>query len=451
MDQQTSEALQKLVAIFEKVKQGDFSEEVSLPEEASQLAPVISGINELLSVIRKQQVQLDAEMAAREQIQDVCFRQEQDFKVLIEDSPDIIARFDRELRHVYVNPAIEKVTGIPASSFIGKTNKDLSMPLEQEHYWAENINKVFQTGKEARIEFSFQGPDHSTRYFQARLVPEVDKKGTVAYVLGVSQDITELKKHAEAINNAKDQFISLVSHELRTPLTAIKGLISMILTGDYGEISDRMRQPLLNVYTSSQRQIVLINALLNISRLKTGRIRYTLSQFLPQMVVKDVVSAFESQARLKGLEFSVDQGEQILVQADSLWVRDIMDNLVSNAIKFTESGKVHISYRYEGDQVMLVVTDTGTGMTEEEQQKLFGKFEQIITPEKGKAVGSGLGLFISRAVARKMGGDVVLEKSQPGQGSAFILLLPKAESKQAILVRKELEKTNELALNKIGG
>ena len=194
MDQQTNDALQKLVTVLQKAKQGEFVEDLVSSQENNVLASVVSEINELLSIMQKQQVQLDAEMAAREQIQDVCFRQEQDFKVLIEDSPDIIARFDRELRHVYINPAIEKVTGIPASSFIGKTNKELSMSSEQEHYWSENINKVFQTGKEARIEFSFQGSDHALRYFQARLVPEFDKNGAVVYVLGVSQDVTELKK-----------------------------------------------------------------------------------------------------------------------------------------------------------------------------------------------------------------------------------------------------------------
>ncbi|HSA84061.1 MAG TPA: PAS domain-containing sensor histidine kinase, partial [Patescibacteria group bacterium] len=355
-----------------------------------------------------------------------------------------------ECRYVYVNPTIEKVSGIPVSSFIGKTQKELSIPADQEAYWRTHIEAVFQTGMEKIIEFSFQTPTQGIRYFQARLVPEKAQNGAIQYVLAVAHDVTELKTHAEEVNHAKDQFISLVSHELRTPLTAIKGLISMMLHGDYGEISDRMRLPLTNVYTAALRQIHLINDLLSLSRLQTGRIHYTFSTFLPQTIVVQVISAYEPQAKVKRVELRSDPGEQIMVQADDLWVKEVLDNLVANAVKFTESGSIHVSYRYEADQVSIIVTDTGTGITPEQQQKLFGKFEQLITPEKGKAMGSGLGLYISRAVARHMGGDVFLEKSTQGQGSTFVFVLPKAGGQRAQLAKQELEKTQKLSLNKNG-
>lgn len=569
-----AESIAKLLPLFEKIKTGDFSENVQIPQEGDVLKQVYEGIQSMLTMLQGKAKEVTDQISASKQLQNAFYRQTQDLKALVDESPDIIARYDRELRYVYVNPTVEKITGIPPSSFIGKTNKDLSMPEAQEYLWTDSINNVFQTGHETRIEYWHRAPDQQIRYFQARLVPEKSKDGSVQYVFCVSHDITELKKrteelekervkdqailasigdglivtdnvgrivlmnqvaqdllgwsttdavgkvlteivpledereisilpennpvslalhsskkisakyyykkhdntkfpvsmtvtplvissgvvgsieifrditHEKEIDHVKDQFISLVSHELRAPMTAIKGLVSMTLKGDYGEISERMKQPLTNVYTSAERQLHLINDLLNISRFQAGRVKYTLLNFSLAKVTEEVVASFQAQARMKRITLTVAPTQEIMVQADDLWVKEILNNLLSNAIKFTSAGSVTVSYRVDNDQVMLVVSDTGVGIPAEEQEKLFGKFEQIITPEQGKAIGSGLGLYISRGVARKMGGDVYLEKSASDQGSTFVYTVPKAESQQAQEVKKQLEKDRELALNK---
>ncbi len=572
-----TEHLAKLLPLLEKIKGGDFSETIQLPEEQDDLTHVYEALQTLLQELSGKQKQLDEEIAANKQLQNAFYRQTQDLKALVDESPDIIVRYDRELRHVYVNPTVEKVTGIVPSSFIGKTNKDLSIPEEQEHLWTENLNKVFETGQEARIEYWYRSPDQQIRYFQARLVPEKTKEGAVQYVFCVSHDITELKHRTDELekervkdqailanigdglvvtddigrimlmnrvaqdllqweskdavgsilteivgledekenpiseegnpitlalrsnkkisatyyykrrdatklpvsmtvtplalankivgsieifrditrekelDHVKDQFISLVSHELRAPMTAIKGLVSMTLSGDYGEITDRLRQPLTNVYASAERQLHLINDLLNISRFQAGRIKYTLFNFSLAKITEEVVLSFQAQARLKRISLTVVPTQDILVQGDDFWIKEVLNNLLSNAIKFTNTGSVSLSYRVDHDQAMVVITDTGTGIAVEEQEKLFGKFEQIITPTQGKAVGSGLGLYISRGVARKMGGDVYLEKSAPNEGSTFVYSIPRADTQRALDVKTELEKTRELTLNKKEG
>jgi PAS domain S-box-containing protein len=507
-------------------------------------------------------------------LQEELFRQKQDFKALADDSPDIIARFDRQLSYVYVNPAISKVTGIPPSSCIGKTNKDLSIPENQSEY-TQALNKVFETGKELRVEFSLRSSDHQLRYFQARLVPETAQNGAVQYVLSVAHDITELlqrtqdlereKVRDEAIlssmgdgllvtdasgkvtlmnavaqallgfsdkdlvnkalieavpmedesehllppesrpltralktnqkisatyyyrkpdktrfpvaltvtplvigghvvgavevfrditrerelDHAKDEFISLISHELRTPLTAVKGLASMALSGDYGELPVKLRQPLTNVYVSAERQIHVINDLLNISRLQAGRVKYTLLNFSLKKATEESVRALQLAATQKKITLTVAQAtEETFVQGDDIWVKEILHNIIVNAIKFTSTGGVTVSYRMDGELATVVITDTGTGINPTDKEKLFGKFEQLTTPEMGRAIGSGLGLYIARELARKMGGDVVLEKSAPGQGSTFALTLPKADSQKAKEVKIQLEKEIQLALNR---
>lgn len=567
-----TEQLSQLISAFEKIKAGNFFEPLEIPQDQGQMTKVYEGIQALLTELQTKEKALKLEADSRKRTQDAFYRQTQDLKALVDDSPDIIARFDRELRYVSVNPTIERFTGIPPTSFIGKTNKELSMPEAQEQFLTEHITKVFETGQESRVEYWFRAPDQQIRYFQARLVPERAQDGSVQYVLNVSHDITELKKRSDELekervkdqailanigegllvtdnmgriilmnqaaqnllgwnmkeaagrvlteiipledekenpilpenrpvalslhsnkkisgifyyrrhdhtkfpiamtvtplavggrivgavevfrditrekelDRAKDQFISLVSHELRTPMTAIKGLISMALKGDYGELPERLKQPLTNVYSSAERQLHLINDLLNISRFQAGRIKYTLLNVSLADITEEVVASFQTQARMQRISLTVAPTQQIPVQGDEFWVREVLSNLISNAVKFTAKGSVSLSYRVDNDQAMVVVTDTGTGIPQPEQEKLFGKFEQVITPTRGKAPGSGLGLFISRGVARKMGGDVYLEKSAPDQGSTFVFSIPKAGSQRAQTVKTELEKAQELAV-----
>src|SRR5579864_3609628 len=117
--------------------------------------------------------------------------QKLDYKTLIDDSPDIIARFDRELRYTYVNRTTEKILEKSAAALIGKTNKDLNIFEAQEKYWSKNITEVFQTEKEVTIELNFESTSLGKRFFQARIVPEFSPDGSVAYVLTVAYDITE--------------------------------------------------------------------------------------------------------------------------------------------------------------------------------------------------------------------------------------------------------------------
>src|SRR6266403_4918646 len=466
-----SEKLAKLIPIFISIQSGDFSHDVEIPQEQDEFTQVYKGIQNMLVILREKAAALQAEKLEKKQIQDAFYRQMQDFEALADDSPDIISRFDRELRHVYVNPAIQKMTGIPPTSFIGKTNKELSMPEEQEYYWAENIEKVFQTGQEARIEYSFRSPDQQTRYFQARLVHEKAQDGSIQYVLGVSHDITELKERtldlekervkdqailanigdglivtdaagkitimnqvaqnllglnirdvvgkvfidlvamederehpipsesrpmslalksnqkisasyyyrkpdntrfpvamtvtplvvssgiigsievfrdvtrSIEVDHAKDEFISMVSHELGTPITAVKGLVSMALNGDYGELGDRLKQPLTNVYISAERQIHVINDLLNISRLQTGRIKYTLLNFSLEKITEEVVASMQLLAKQKRITLIVEGGQETFVQGDDIWVKEILHNIIVNAVKFTSQGGVTVIYR----------------------------------------------------------------------------------------------------------
>lgn len=239
----------------------------------------------------------------------------------------------------------------------------------------------------------------------------------------VFRDITFEKE----LDKAKDEFITLASHELRTPLSIIKGLIAMILKEDYGKVSDTLKAPLTNIKVSTDRETELINNLLNVSRLQTGKIVYEMGNIALGPIVEDVIHSLEPLAKQKRIVLTTMPFEHI-VYADSNWVRHILNNLLTNAIKFTHKGTVSLSYSQSKDHIWVIISDTGIGIKKEDQTRLFKKFQQISSPDIGKPAGSGLGLYISREIARKMGGDIWIKHSKLNSGSTFIFSIPKQHS-----------------------
>lgn len=145
----------------------------------------------------------------RKRAEEALYRREQEFRALVENSPDLIARFDRELRHLYINPAVELVTGIGPQTFIGKTNQELGMPSELGTFWRESVQSVFVTGQEQIVEFNFPTPS-GMKCYQSRIVPEFNPDGTVGSVLGVSRDITDRKRAEKALQRSEERFRNLV-------------------------------------------------------------------------------------------------------------------------------------------------------------------------------------------------------------------------------------------------
>ncbi|HSW87657.1 MAG TPA: PAS domain-containing sensor histidine kinase [Candidatus Saccharimonadales bacterium] len=443
--QYVKENLERLNEIFEKAAIGDFSQDIEMPAEDDAFIGLYKGTQILLNVIREKIKNLEIEIANKNQIQEGLYDQEQELRALVENSPDIIARFDKELRHVYVNPTIARITGIPVRSFLGKTNAELGMPEKDLIRWNESITSVFETGKQKRFEFTITSPDGIIHYFQARLVPERSRNRTIQYVLGVSQEITEIKKKTAEFDRLKDEFISLASHELRTPMTAIKGFISMIMAGDYGPVNENLKRPLYNISTSTERQIYLINDLLDVSRIQAQRLGYYIGDFSLKQILKEVVSSLQSIAKQKKLTLQLQTNEDCSIQGDADKVKQILNNLIGNALKFTLHGSVQVSYITKDDLVLISIIDTGIGIAHENVEKLFGKFQQINETDTAKPPGTGLGLFLSRELARGMGGDLWLQQSEQKKGSIFILSIPIAGTAKA---KKILQQIHEQTKSK---
>lgn len=242
------------------------------------------------------------------------------------------------------------------------------------------------------------------------------------------------------LDKLKDEFVSVASHELRTPMTAISGMISMIFEGDYGPVNKSLGEPLKDISKSTQRLIILVNDILNVSRIETGKLKLALSTFDIRAVIGEMVEQLMPIAIEKGISFGIEGSGSVVVQADKDKSKEILNNLIGNALKFTQSGSVLVYYKADEDEVKVFIKDTGIGISRDDQLKLFGKFKQISSQQIGKPAGSGLGLYIARELTRKMGGELWIDESNLGRGSIFAFSLPKAGSMMAELIERKLKK-----------
>lgn len=229
----------------------------------------------------------------------------------------------------------------------------------------------------------------------------------------------------KAMDETKDEFISMASHQLRTPLTSVKGYISMVLDGDVGHISPPQRKMLEQAFTSSQRMVYLISDLLNVSRLQTGKfVIEPVGSHLDQ-VVADEVNQLKESAKIHNLELIYDRPSDFpTVYIDETKIRQVMMNFMDNAIYYTPAyGKVWVSLRASESSIEFTVKDTGMGVPKAQRHQLFTKFFRADNARTARPDGTGLGLFMAKKVVVAQGGAIIFE-SEEGKGSTFGFSFP---------------------------
>lgn len=344
----------------------------------------------------------------------------------------------REGNIIVMNHKAEDLLGYTANDLLGKQlNKVFPIYDDKGNlvlFEKRPIQIALVTGKVVTATTYYYERRDGTKFPVAITVTPIILNGDIAGAVEIFRDVT----HEREIDRAKTEFVSLTSHELRTPLTAIDGLISMILDKEYGPVNKNLIQPLEDINTSSKRLIRLVNDLLNLARIQAGRLKYVLSNFSISDKISQIVPLLQPVAQEKRLELKITKLDHATVEGDPDKVEEIFDNLIGNAIKFTDKGSISVSTKVVDDKVEVYITDTGIGIAKQDQEKLFGLFAQLQSSQ-GRPVGTGLGLHISRELVRKMGGDLWLEKSEPGIGSSFVFSLPLAKSQLAAKVKEEIE------------
>jgi signal transduction histidine kinase len=238
----------------------------------------------------------------------------------------------------------------------------------------------------------------------------------------------EARRAAQSANEAKSRFLNMMSHELRTPLGAIGGYAALLEEGIAGPLTDEQRKYLQRIRHNQAHLLQLVNELLDLGKIESGRMALHLAAVPVQTVVESVQLMIEPQIRAGDLRLEVDADDPTLVfHADPDRVEQIVLNLLSNAVKFTPPrGTVRIRVTAEPDLIRLSVEDTGVGIPADKLEAVFEAFFQVEASRSRVYGGTGLGLAISRQLARAMGGDLTV-KSAPGEGSTFSLSLPRSQ------------------------
>jgi PAS domain S-box-containing protein len=245
------------------------------------------------------------------------------------------------------------------------------------------------------------------------------------------QEAEEARRRAENADRAKSQFLAAMSHELRTPLNAIAGYAELLQVGVHGPVTDKQSEALERIQRSQKALLALINDILNFSKLEAGFIEVETIDVPVGEMLETIDAWVEPQLRTKQLHYAYEAcSRELAVRGDRDKIQQVMLNLLSNAVKFTPSGG-HIAVKCEqsDDSVAILVRDDGPGIPPDKLEAIFEPFVQVDREAQSTQQGTGLGLAISQDLARAMGGDLHAE-STLGEGSTFILTLPRAQEKR---------------------
>jgi signal transduction histidine kinase len=238
------------------------------------------------------------------------------------------------------------------------------------------------------------------------------------------QEIADQSRQLEAASRHKSEFLANMSHELRTPLNAVIGFSEVLLQRMFGALNDKQDEYLKDIYASGQHLLSLINDILDLSKIEAGRMELELTEFaLPQMI-QNALTLVRERALRRGIALHHLIDNRVAdIRADERKVKQVLLNLLSNALKFTpEGGEIDVTARLHDDVAEVSVADTGIGIAPTDQDTVFEEFRQVGTADK-KAEGTGLGLTLSRKFIELHGGKIWVQ-SEVGRGSTFTFTLP---------------------------
>lgn len=386
----------------------------------------ISQLDKMLHSTADQIAQRDAQLRQANLLIAEAAKKE---KALIENSLDVICSINLEGKFVEVSPACHKLWGYKSEELIGTDFEELIVP-EYREKTQEIIAQVISGKEVIGLENSCQCKDGVL----IDMVWSAVWSETEKLIFSVGRDNTERKE----IERLKDEFISTVNHELRTPLTSLRGFSELLLKREY--TVEKQRHYLKIIYDESKRLNNLIDDFLDIQRLESGKQNYLFEPLNILLLIRESIALFAHNTDQHKLNLNAPLFVAP-VKGDSDRIRQVLSNLISNAIKYSPNGgEVNISVTEQDTEVTITVADRGMGIPPEAQEKLFTKFYRVDNASTRKIGGTGLGLAIVKEIVEAHGGYIGLE-SVVGEGSKFYFTLPKVVQKT---VNVDLEQTTKI-------
>ncbi|MFC1687349.1 ATP-binding protein [Patescibacteria group bacterium] len=420
------ELLIKSAAIIRK---GDLNHKASI-NSRDEIGEFSRAFDEMTKAIKKSRAEVDKKV--EEQTKDIQRQKKRaerlahdlkKFQLAVDNASDHIVITDSNGICIYMNTAVEAITGFTKNEIIGHkvgTKENWGGLMKHADY-----ERLWKTIKEEKKSFfgELKNKKKNGQIYDAAVsaAPIMDDKGDVVFIVGIERDITKEKR----VDQAKTEFVSLASHQLRTPLSAINWFAEMLIAGDAGKLNKQQKEYLKEIYDGNQRMVDLVNALLNVSRLELGTFMVEPVSTDIIKLAKSVLDELKPQIDEKRIKMKQENNTNIpKINVDPKLMRIVFQNLLSNAVKYTpQRGKVSITIDMNKKELKILVKDTGMGIPKSQHDRIFTKLFRADNVRESDTEGTGLGLYIVKAIIDQAKGKVWFE-SEEGQGTTFYVTLP---------------------------
>ncbi len=410
-------------------------------ERKDEIGTLYRGFNRMLAEIHDREKDRDQATAALRE-------SEEKYRTLVEHAKDGIVII-QDQRFVYVNPSLVAMSERPREELIG--TPFIQHVAEEEvpkliHYYENRMNgrdaesmyeTIFKTKSGQRIHaevnaalIPYQGRPADLviiRNINERKKAEEEirklNETLERRVIERTRELAAANERLVELDRLKSMFLASMSHELRTPLNSILGFTGLLLMRMSGTLNDEQVKQLTMVQTSATHLLELINDVLDISKIESGRVDLTIDSFPVAEVTDETLKALTPLAKAKGLDLAADVPEDLILQSDRRRVKQVLVNLLGNAIKFSDQGAIRVEVGTVEDELTVSVSDRGIGIRPEDMKKLFSAFGQVDMSSTKRYEGTGLGLYLSKRILALLRGTISV-RSEYGQGSTFTFVLP---------------------------